>query len=55
MPTNCEITFDNNEERVYYGGQSITGHVHLTLSKEKIIRGNIRISKTEKLFQHLFL
>lgn len=32
--------FDNNEQRVYYGGQMIEGRVRLTLAKGKIVRGN---------------
>lgn len=39
MPTNCEIIFDNNPKRVYYGGQTVCGKVHLKLAKEKIVRG----------------
>lgn len=40
MPTSVEITFDNNPQRVYYGGQAVRGKVHLKLAKEKIVRGN---------------
>ncbi|XP_031621629.1 uncharacterized protein LOC116339736 [Contarinia nasturtii] len=37
--TTCEINFDNNPDRVYYGGQIVRGTVHLALAKEKLIRG----------------
>lgn len=39
MPTNCEIKFNDNPDRVYYGGQRISGCIHLILAKEKIVRG----------------
>lgn len=38
--TTCEINFDDNPDRVYYGGQIVRGTVHLALAKEKTIRGN---------------
>lgn len=37
--TTCEVTFDDNPDRVYYGGQTVRGFVTLTLAKEKNIRG----------------
>lgn len=37
--TNCKVSFDDNPDRVYYGGQTVRGRVHLTLAKEKTIRG----------------
>lgn len=40
MPTSVEIVFDNNPKRVYYGGQTVRGKVHLKLAKEKTVRGN---------------
>lgn len=43
MPTNCEIFFDGSADRVFYGGQVFSGRVELSLSKEKIVRGIIRI------------
>lgn len=46
MPTNCEIIIENNEERVYYGGQMIEGRVRLTLAKGKIVRGNYLLLAT---------
>lgn len=39
MPTQCEIRFDNEPERVYYGGQLLSGRVALSLTKEKTVRG----------------
>lgn len=39
MPTNCKITFDDNADRVYYGGQTVSGSVQLQLAKEKTVRG----------------
>lgn len=39
MPTQCEIRFDNEPDRVYYGGQSLSGRVTLSLTKEKTVRG----------------
>lgn len=41
--TNCKVSFDDNPERVYYGGQTVRGRIHLTLAKEKTIRGNCQI------------
>lgn len=38
--TTCEITFDDNPDRVYYGGQTVYGRIQLILGKEKTIRGN---------------
>lgn len=40
MPTNCEIYFDGNLDRVFYGGQIVSGRVELSLTKEKIVRGD---------------
>lgn len=37
--TSCEIVFENNPYRVYYGGDEIKGNVIITLHKEKIIKG----------------
>lgn len=37
--TTCEVSFDDNPDRVYYGGQIVRGFVTLNLAKEKIIRG----------------
>lgn len=37
--TTCEIAFDNNPNRVYYGGQTISGSVTLTLHREKTVKG----------------
>lgn len=37
--TTCEIVFDNNANRVYYGGQTVGGSVTLTLHKEKTVKG----------------
>lgn len=39
MTTQCDIVFDNNANKVYFGGQVVTGEVVLTLAKDKIIRG----------------
>lgn len=39
--TTCEIVFDNNPNRVYYGGQTVSGTVTLTLHKEKTVKGKI--------------
>lgn len=43
MPSNCEIYFDGSVDRVYYGGQLLSGRVKLSLSKEKIVRGTVNI------------
>lgn len=48
--TSCEILFDNNPNRVYYGGDIIKGSVIITLHKEKIIKGNCWILKSINLF-----
>lgn len=47
--TTCEITFDDNPDRVYYGGQTVYGRIQLVLGKEKTIRGNYE-SFDAKLF-----
>lgn len=39
MSTKCDIVFENNFEKVYYGGQSISGQAIVTLAKEKSVRG----------------
>ncbi|KAG4069557.1 hypothetical protein HA402_006923 [Bradysia odoriphaga] len=38
-PTTCDISFDNNPSRVFYGGQLLSGRVVLKLFKEKTVRG----------------
>lgn len=38
-PTSCDIYFDNNPSRVFYGGQLLSGRVVLKLFKEKTVRG----------------
>lgn len=50
MSTRCEITFENNSNKVYYGGQLIVGKVHLTLVKDKILKG-----KKHLYFDYLFI
>lgn len=37
--TSCEILFEKNPNRVYYGGDVVKGNVIITLHKEKIIKG----------------
>lgn len=39
MPTVCKIIFEN-ADNVFYGGQLMIGHVGLTLTKAKVLRGN---------------
>lgn len=39
MAIACVITLDDNPEAVYYGGQLLSGHVDLTLSESKKVRG----------------
>lgn len=39
MTTKCDILFENNFEKVYYGGQLLSGQAIVTLSKEKSVRG----------------
>ncbi|XP_055296096.1 arrestin domain-containing protein 1-like isoform X2 [Sitodiplosis mosellana] len=41
--TTCKITFDDNPDCVYYGGQVVRGRVQLVLGKEKTIRGELTI------------
>lgn len=38
MPTTCQITFENSDG-VYYAGKLLRGAAHVTLTKEKTIRG----------------
>lgn len=38
--TACVIEFDNNLQKVFYGGQLLSGRVTLTLHKEKTVRGS---------------
>lgn len=37
--TSCTIAFDNNPQKVFFGGQTLSGRVVLTLRKEKTVRG----------------
>lgn len=37
--TSCTIAFDNNPQKVFFGGQTLSGRVVLTLHKEKTVRG----------------
>lgn len=37
--TTCAIEFDNNPQKVYFGGQLMSGRVILTLHKAKLVRG----------------
>lgn len=39
MSTKCDILFENNFEKVYYGGQLLSGQAIITLTKEKSVRG----------------
>lgn len=43
MPTQCLITFENNLEKVFYGGQLLNGHVELSLTNSKTVRGKIKV------------
>lgn len=47
--TSCEILFDNNPNRVYYGGDIIKGSVIITLHKEKIIKGKKEKKKLREI------
>lgn len=37
--TTCLIEFDDNPQKVFYGGQLLSGRVTLQLHKEKTVRG----------------
>lgn len=40
MPTTCTIELESdNQSKVFYSGQVLRGTVHLTLTKEKTIKG----------------
>lgn len=39
MATKCLIRFDDNPNKVFYGGQTIVGTVLLTLAKEQSVKG----------------
>lgn len=40
MPeTECKIVFINNPDKVFYGGQLLSGRVELTLAESKTVRG----------------
>lgn len=39
MSTKCLIRFDDNPNKVFYGGQMIVGTVLLTLAKELPVKG----------------
>lgn len=45
MPTECQITFPNNVEKVFYGGQSLVGRVDLSLTNSKTVRGKNNSAK----------
>lgn len=48
MPTTCVIEFDNNSEKVFYGGQLLSGKVTLTTTKEKTVRGKYHRGKKQE-------
>lgn len=35
----CKINFENNQNRVYYTGQIVTGCVNLTINETTTVRG----------------
>lgn len=35
----CKIVFENNQNGVYYSGQSVVGCVHLSINEETTVRG----------------
>lgn len=37
--TTCDITFDNNQLKVYSTGKLVRGNIRLTLQEEKKVRG----------------
>lgn len=39
MSTKCDIIFENNFDKVYFGGQLLSGQAIVTLAKEKSVRG----------------
>lgn len=50
MPTTCEIIFEENEKKVFYGGQLLKGHVELSLTNSKALRGENRVAKRSSDF-----
>lgn len=52
--TTCKISFDDNDDCVYYGGQLVHGHVQLVLGKEKTVRGNYKLSTQNVVIFILF-
>lgn len=38
MSTQCDIVFDNNVNKVFFGGQVVAGEVILTLAKDKTVK-----------------
>lgn len=53
MPTQCNIQFDNEPDRVYYGGQSLNGRVTLSLTKEKTVRGTLAFQSNHYEYENL--
>lgn len=43
MSESCEIVFENNPEKVFYGGQLLRGRVKLTLAEPVTVKGNKKI------------
>lgn len=53
--TSCEILFENNPNRVYYGGDVVKGTVIITLHKEKIIKGMTYCEQVTLMVKLIFI
>lgn len=41
MPSECKIIFEDNPDKVFYGGQLLSGHVEIIIDESKTAKGNI--------------
>lgn len=46
MGVDCEIKFDNNPQKEFYSGQSVSGVVEINVHNQFKIRSKIFFSKT---------
>jgi hypothetical protein len=42
MPTRCNIVFDNNPDRIYYAGQTLSGTATVDVREEFKVRSKLQ-------------